>query len=1123
MIAALLALPSGQQPRAGAADQTKTEAVKAAETQPAKGLFGGDRINGFAGQATSIAFDRSGALWIGAADGGIFAYHHQEFTLFNQYNTPMRDTGIAKVFVDRKDRKWFVSNRGQLYLFDNQKWRAFETPFIGGPHNTVTCLCDDTEGNLWIGTSGGYVLRLNESAAATTGGISDESPGPPPLSGVSSLACDVQGRIWVSGWERGELPNKSVCLLRSDGKTWAPAPVHPKLFPIWKLFPDEATGEILFGSTDGVYACRDGDARLVTRRPKSARGEELWRAPDGRLVLGSREGMRVIEGDKVRRIQTYNLPYGLWVDDVAFDTQRRIWVGSRLGLFVLGGERLVSKGLREGLRMVNLTSRTWADKSATELFAQEVSNANIRDVLKDPAKYANQKLRVVGNLQTGFEFADMVDKDGQALGISPGMHLAWFMFLNSTGLDEELNGAEDDGHQDTGDRFTANLREWPPAPKKPTKAIEYVGYLDWGGYFGHLGGATRSFTAFEKYPTDLDPAKRAAIHKAYGRFCASLPAKPPVTAVTEDSTPEDRELLQGTWMVKHGDYGLHWTFDGDRLIMARIGERWRGSFYVDAHARPARIDWTCKDVHDHERSSYEGIYQVDGDTLTVAWANTPMYRANRPRPTTFENTKDYPALLVTLERVRNTEPRPPSSDDSDAAERLKQVDAYTEQDGEGNVISVSYGRDTNREHEPYPNNALVPLEKLSRLERFTTHNSWFLPESLAPLGKCSQLISFDLGRRTLWTDESLPCLANLSHLESLNVRGPAVTDTGLEALSGLTSLRRLDISETAATGAGLRHLARFPKLAYFSMTGERTGDGALANLAGCSSLKSLSLTKGDFTDRGVALLRNLKHLEILNLGSSAVTDAALASIAELKQLRHLYLSNCSINGSGIAALKALPHLETLRVDETPFDARAVPVLLELKSLKSVNLPGDTIPREQVQPLVDSRHGKLTLRLGHEQIDRTEIAAEKALVQQAVRQRWEAERLGDATVRRDALLRTEISEQDLAKLLGVDVAAAIWPAHAKMISAELERWLRLNPPDKQAKLGHLYIWPAHSRSSEDQFDEFRKLLPANVVAYDVDPNPLSDHGRYLIIDGRARHVAEVSDLLKRYRHYQLFKP
>ena len=121
----------------------------------------------------------------------------------------------------------------------------------------------------------------------------------------------------------------------------------------------------------------------------------------------------------------------------------------------------------------------------------------------------------------------------------------------------------------------------------------------------------------------------------------------------EDGEPEVTEL-EGTWeVVSHvisgRTYpqeliaGLPWRFEENRWYKWRSdGEGWHraGTFFLDPVTMPAEIDLTRR------RFNFPGIYELDGDSLTICLCNP-----GESRPDAFESTEDNGAILYTLRRV----------------------------------------------------------------------------------------------------------------------------------------------------------------------------------------------------------------------------------------------------------------------------------------------------------------------------------------------------------------------------------------------------------------------------------------------------------------------------------------
>ena len=138
---------------------------------------------------------------------------------------------------------------------------------------------------------------------------------------------------------------------------------------------------------------------------------------------------------------------------------------------------------------------------------------------------------------------------------------------------------------------------------------------------------------------------------------------------------------------------------------------------------------------------------------------------------------------------------------------------------------------------------------------------------------------------TVASDSAIAELKNMKCLETIDLHGPAVSNTTIRCLQDVKGLRHLFLGSERITDAGLVHLAAFPSLEY------------------------LTINEGAITDAGMCHLKDLPNLKGLDLRNIALTDAGLASLASLKNLKTLRLYECKqITASGVQTLKqALPH------------------------------------------------------------------------------------------------------------------------------------------------------------------------------------------------------------------------
>src|SRR5262245_51832056 len=133
-----------------------------------------------------------------------------------------------------------------------------------------------------------------------------------------------------------------------------------------------------------------------------------------------------------------------------------------------------------------------------------------------------------------------------------------------------------------------------------------------------------------------------------------------VGAPGKDAPDKDAPSIVGEWAgekaiaagkeqpVPKG--GITFTFTADGKLTVTEGERKKddtGSYKVDAKKDPAEVD--IIPPADKKEPTVQGIYKVDGDTLTLCFSRG---KAGAARPTKFEAPEGSDAIVITLKRVK---------------------------------------------------------------------------------------------------------------------------------------------------------------------------------------------------------------------------------------------------------------------------------------------------------------------------------------------------------------------------------------------------------------------------------------------------------------------------------------
>ncbi|MBC7861708.1 MAG: hypothetical protein IAF38_01965, partial [Bacteroidia bacterium] len=139
-----------------------------------KGLFVLDRngkvkrhYNSLAGNSAVsvfvIAAGPDGTLYLGTNNSGVYSMKNDEFKHIDVAG--VEKDFIGSLIVDKRNNLWAATQHGLLKL-SAEGHKLFQG-FDGLSSEVVNALCEDYEGNMWIGTSGGGVNLLKRESIVT--------------------------------------------------------------------------------------------------------------------------------------------------------------------------------------------------------------------------------------------------------------------------------------------------------------------------------------------------------------------------------------------------------------------------------------------------------------------------------------------------------------------------------------------------------------------------------------------------------------------------------------------------------------------------------------------------------------------------------------------------------------------------------------------------------------------------------------------------------------------------------------------------------------------------------------------------------------------------------------------
>ncbi len=295
----------------------------------------------------AIAQTRDGYLWVGTGHG-LARFDGMNFTVFDARNTPeLKNPSITALCLDRKGVLWIGTDGGGLLSFNGSSFARYDrTNGLAG--DVLKVIYESSDGSLWIGTTTGMSRYRNGKFVnyhKKDGLWSDI---------VSYIYEDHDGTLWIA---------TGGGLNRFRGGEIMDSFAMPKGLPndavrgIWQ----DRGGRIWIGSNNGMlwynwywtgsfyaYNKRYGLSDSFVTAIREDREGNLWVATYSGLD-------RFREGRFFNELNSEGVPYGR-VNTLFEDREGDLWVGSSEGLARLTPKRFSSYTKGQGLTHNNVMS-----------------------------------------------------------------------------------------------------------------------------------------------------------------------------------------------------------------------------------------------------------------------------------------------------------------------------------------------------------------------------------------------------------------------------------------------------------------------------------------------------------------------------------------------------------------------------------------------------------------------------------------------------------------------------------------------------------------------------------------------------------------------------------------------
>lgn len=113
----------------------------------------------------SVAIDDKGNKWIGTSGFGLLKFDGKKFISFNGKNSGIKGRYVSPVFKDSRGNIWasFSEPGDVLGKYDGNGWTVYTAKDLNVDEISVISICEDTQGAIYVGGSGGVFVFQNEA------------------------------------------------------------------------------------------------------------------------------------------------------------------------------------------------------------------------------------------------------------------------------------------------------------------------------------------------------------------------------------------------------------------------------------------------------------------------------------------------------------------------------------------------------------------------------------------------------------------------------------------------------------------------------------------------------------------------------------------------------------------------------------------------------------------------------------------------------------------------------------------------------------------------------------------------------------------------------------------------
>jgi signal transduction histidine kinase/ligand-binding sensor domain-containing protein len=265
-----------------------------------------------------------------ARSRGIWIYNFQQLYKYEENGQVLKigrlpidrpSVNATVLYEDRSGLLWIGTAESGLFCYDRGHFAPVKTS-----HYDILSVAEDSEGNIWVGTRGGGLNRIQPRVLDMV----DVASGI-PAEAVRSVCQDKTEGLWAV--------TQSGVLVRDEGEGWRNSATNNEVVIQYaQCVASDPRGGIWVGTQyKGLYSCRDGVTENITRTNGLAAQsvKSLLVTPSGDVWIGT-ESSNTLQRLRSGKLKTFEIPAGHGVvTAMTLDAGSNLWAATSDGLLFL--------------------------------------------------------------------------------------------------------------------------------------------------------------------------------------------------------------------------------------------------------------------------------------------------------------------------------------------------------------------------------------------------------------------------------------------------------------------------------------------------------------------------------------------------------------------------------------------------------------------------------------------------------------------------------------------------------------------------------------------------------------------------------------------------------------------